>query len=163
MKRTWSSAPPPVEVSPSEAVEEAPFGPWPRSSALLVVLIVGFVFGALSFIPLVGAVLFYPAGYLAASSGFVARSAVGDALQILYQLLLLELGYLLGKRIMFERDCLWLLVPVYFGAVLGYLIGIPGLQTTTVAGGIFLFQTNLLDPVHVQSAFFNSEIGRAHV
>ena len=156
MKRTQSSAPPQVEISPSETVEEAPSGPWPRSSALLVVLIVAFVFGALSFIPLVGAVLFYPPGYLVASSGFVARSAVGDALQILYQLLLLELGYLLGKRMMLERDSLWLLVPAYFGSVVGYLIGIPGLQSTTVAGGIFLFQTNLLDPVHVQSAFFNS-------
>jgi hypothetical protein len=122
----------------------------------LVVLIVAFVFGALSFIPLVGAVLFYPPGYLASSSGFVARSAVGDGLQILYQLLLLELGYLLGKKTAFERDYLWLLIPAYFGAVIGYFIGIPGLQTTTVAGGIFLFQTNLLDPIHVQSAFFNS-------
>lgn len=136
--------------------EMGPSGPWPRSSALLVVLIVGFVFGALSFIPLVGAVLFYPAGFLTASAGFVTRSAVGDALQILYQLLLLELGYVLGKKIAFERDYLWLLIPAYVGAVLGYFIGIPGLQTTTVAGGIFLFQTNLLDPVHIQSAFFNS-------
>jgi len=122
----------------------------------LVVLIVAFVFGALSFLPLVGAVLFYPAGVLTASSGFIARSAVGDALQVLYQLLLLELGYLLGKRIVFERDYLLLLVPAYFGAVFGYLIGVPGLQTTTVAGGIFLFQTNPLDSVHIQSAFFNS-------
>jgi hypothetical protein len=147
---------PSVEASPAETYVEGPSGPWPRSSALLVVLIVGFVFGALSFIPLVGAVLFYPPGYLSSSSGFVARSAVGDALQILYQLLLLELGYLLGKRIAFDKDHLWLLIPAYFGAVIGYFIGIPGLQTTTVAGGIFLFQTNLLDPVHVQSAFFNS-------
>ncbi len=157
MKRTQSS-PPPVEITPQEMPTEevGPSGPWPRSSALLVVLIVAFVFGALSFIPLVGAVLLYPPGFLTASAGFVTRSAVGDALQILYQLLLLELGYLLGKKIMFERDYLWLLIPAYLGAVLGYFIGIPGLQTTTVAGGIFLFQTNLLDPVHVQSAFFNS-------
>lgn len=148
---------PPTAVVPLEEVpEEGPTGPWPRTSALLLVLIVAFVFGALSFIPLVGAVLFYPAGALAASSGFVTRSAIGDALQILYQLLLLELGYLLGKRIAFERDYLWLLLPAYFGAVLGYLIGIPGLQTTTVAGGIFLFQTNPFDTIHVQSAFFNA-------
>jgi hypothetical protein len=104
----------------------------------------------------VGAVLFYPPGYLTASAGFVARSAVGDALQILYQILLLELGYLLGKKVAFERDYLLLLAPAYVGAALGYFIGIPGLQTTTVAGGIFLFQTGLFDPVHVQSAFFNS-------
>jgi hypothetical protein len=157
VKRTESS-PPPVEIASQEVAPEdiGPSGPWPRSSALLVVLIVGFVFGALSFIPLVGAVLFYPAGFLTASAGFVARSAVGDGLQILYQLLLLELGYLLGKKIMFKRDYLWLLIPAYFGAVLGYFIGIPGLQTTTVAGGIFLFQTDLLDPVHIQSAFLNS-------
>ncbi len=157
MKGTQSSAQPAVEISPTEMPEdEGPTGPWPRSSALLVVLIVAFVFGALSFIPLVGAVLFYPAGLLTPSAGFVTRSAAGDALQILYQLVLLELGYLLGKRIAFERDYLWLLLPAYFGAVAGYLIGIPGLQTTTVAGGIFLFQTNLLDAVHIQSAFFNS-------
>jgi len=143
-----------VEIPPPE--EEAPSGPWPRSSALLVVLIVAFVFGALSFIPLVGAILFYPAGTLAASANFVTRSAVGDTLQVVYQLLLLELGYLVGKKIAFDRDYLWLLIPAYFGAVLGYLIGIPGLESTTVAGGIFLFQTNPLDPTHIQSAFFNS-------
>jgi hypothetical protein len=151
------SAPPTVEIPPAElAEEEGPSGPWPRSSALLVVLIVAFLFGALSFLPLIGAVLFYPAGLLAPSAGFVTRSAVGDGLQLLYQLLLLELGFLLGKRVAFERDYLWLLIPGYFGAVLGFIIGIPGLQTTTVAGGIFLFQTNLLDPTHIQSAFFNS-------
>jgi hypothetical protein len=156
VSRTRSSTPPAVERPRPETFEDGPTGPWPRSSALIVVLIVGFIFGALSFIPLVGAVLFYPSGYLSSSSGFVARSAVGDALQILYQLLLLELGYLLSKRIAFESDHLWLLIPAYIGAVIGYFVGIPGLQTTTVSGGIFLFQTNLLDPVHVQSAFFNS-------
>ncbi|MDA4118548.1 MAG: hypothetical protein OK455_09420 [Thaumarchaeota archaeon] len=153
---TTRSASPKADVAPAEMSEEGPSGPWPRSSALIVVLIVAFVFGALSFLPLVGAVLFYPAGALAASANFVTRSAAGDALQILYQLLLLELGYLLGKKVAFERDYLWLLVPAYFGAVIGYLIGIPGLQTTTVAGGLFLFQTNPIDPTHVQSAFLNS-------
>jgi len=149
------STEPTVEIPPSEE-EEGPSGPWPRSSALLVVLVVAFVFGALSFMPMVGAVLFYPANTLAASADFVTRSAVGDTLQVLYQLLLLELGYLLGKKIAFDRDYLWLLIPAYFGAVLGYLIGIPGLETTTVSGGIFLFQTNPVDPTHIQSAFFNS-------
>jgi hypothetical protein len=146
---------PVVEIPPMEE-EEGPSGPWPRSSALLVVLIVGFVFGALSFIPLVGAVLFYPANTLAASTDFITRSAAGDTLQILYQLLLLEMGFLVGKKIAFDRDYLWLLLPAYIGAVLGYLIGIPGLETTTVSGGIFLYQTNPLDTTHIQSAIFNS-------
>ena len=136
--------------------DEGPSGPWPRSSALLVVAIVAFVFGALSFVPLVGAVLFYPKNFLAPSSDYITRSAVGDVLQVVYQLLLVGMGYLVGKSIMFERDYLWVLIPTYFGAVLGYLIGIPGLETTTVAGGIYVFQTNPLDPTHVESAFFNS-------
>jgi len=136
--------------------DEGPSGPWPRFSALLVVLIVAFVFGALSFIPLVGAIIFYPKGFLAPTAGFVTRSAVGDGLQIVYELLLLEMGYIIGKRIAFERDYLWILLPAYFGAVLGIVIGIPGLVTTTVAGGIFIFQTNPLDPTHIQSAIFNS-------
>lgn len=154
MEKPPSTAPV-VEIPPFEE-EEGPSGPWPRSSALLVVLIVAFVFGALSFIPLVGAILFYPANTLSASADFVTRSAAGDGLQIFYQLLLLEFGYLVGKKIAFERDYLWILIPAYFGAVLGYLIGIPGLETTTVSGGIFLFQTNPLDATHIQSAFFNS-------
>jgi hypothetical protein len=156
VERTPPSAPPTTDVAPVELTDQGPPGPWPRSSALLAVLVISFAFGALSFIPLVGAVLFYPPGALAASANFVTRSAVGDVLEILYRVLLLELGYLIGKRIAFEREHLILLVPAYFGAVLGYLIGIPDLQTTTVAGGIFLYQTNILDPVHLQSALFNS-------
>lgn len=152
------STPPPPEggAESAEMYEEGPSGPWPRSSALLVVAIVAFVFGALSFVPLVGAVLFYPKNYLTPSPDYITRSAVGDGLQVVYQLLLVGMGYLVGKSIMFERDYLWLLVPAYFGAVLGYLIGIPGLETTTVAGGIYVFQTNPLDPTHLESAFFNS-------
>jgi hypothetical protein len=136
--------------------DEGPSGPWPRSSALLVVLIVAFVFGALSFVPLVGAVLFYPKNFLAPAPDYITRSAVGDGLQVLFQLLLVGVGYLVGKKVMFERDYAWVLIPAYFGAVLGYLIGIPGLETTTVAGGIYVFQTNPLDPTHLESAFFNS-------
>ena len=154
MERTQSTEPT-VDI-PLPEEEEGPSGPWPRSSALLVVLIIAFVFGALSFIPLVGAILFYPANTLAASVDFVTRSAVGDTLQVLFQLLLLELGFLVGKKIAFERDYLWILLPAYFGAVLGYVIGIPGLETTIVSGGIFLFQNNPVDATHIQSAFFNS-------
>ncbi len=151
-----SSSAPTVDIEPETMEEEGPTGPWPRSSALLVVLIVAFVFGALSFLPLVGGVLFYPAGLLSPSPDFITRSAAGDFLQILYQLLLVELGYVIGKRILFERDGLLLLLPAYFGAVIGYLIGIPGLESTTVAGGIYVFQTSTLDSTHVASAFLNS-------
>ena len=157
METTRSTSPPTVEIQPPEMMEEqGPTGPWPRSSALLVVLIVSFAFGALSFMPLVAGVLFYPAGYLTGTADFIARSAAGDALQIFYEVLVIEIGYIVGKRIAFERDYAWLLIPAYFGAVLGYVIGLPGLETTTVAGGIYVFQTNTLDPTHLQSAFFNS-------
>lgn len=157
MERTLAApAAPAVDVESETMEEEGPSGPWPRSSALLVVLIIGFAFGALSFLPLVGGILFYPSGYLSTSPDFVTRSAAGDSLQILYQLLLVLIGYAIGKKVVFERDGLVLLLPAYFGAVLGNLIGIPGLESTTVAGGIYLFQTNTLDPTHIQSAFFNS-------
>ena len=131
-------------------------GAWPRSYSLAVVLIIAFVFGALSYVPFVASVIFYPPGSLISTSGYLNRSPVGDGLQMAYELVLLEIGYLIGKKVAFESDYLCLLPLAYFGAVIGYIVGLPGLETTTISGGILLFQTNLLNSAHIQSAFFNS-------
>lgn len=121
-----------------------------------MVLIVASVFGALSYLPFVTSVMFYPTGSLVSSDGYLNRSSVGNGLQMVYGLALLGLGYAIGKKIVFQNDYLWLMPSAYFGAVIGYIVGLPGLETTTVSGGVFLFETNVLNAAHIQSALFNS-------
>jgi len=159
LRRLRARAPPVSPPDSSSAILQGSFGLpsfWPRSYSLTLVLVVALVFGALSYVPFVASVPFYPKGILVSSGGFLNRSAVGNTLQMVYGLVLLGLGYLVGQRIDFRRDYLWLLPIAYFGAVLGYVVGLPGLDTTTVSGGVFLYQTDLLNASHIQSAFFNS-------
>lgn len=154
------SSPPGADVHPAEIPARqgkvAPPAPWPRSYSLVVVLITSFVFGALSYLPFIASLLFYPAGSLVGASGYLNRSPVGNILQVLYGFALLGLGYVIGKKTALQGHHVWLFLSAYFGSVLGYIIGLPGLDTTTVSGGIFLFETNILNAAHVQSAFFNS-------
>ncbi len=121
-----------------------------------MVLILASVFGALSYVPFIASVAFYPAGSIVSADGFLNRSPVGNGLQTAYEFGLLGLGYVVGKRVSFETDYFWLTSAAYFGSVFGYIVGLPGLDTTTVSGGIFLFENNPLNAAHIQSAFFNS-------
>ena len=122
-----------------------------------MVLIVASVFGALSYLPFVTSVIFYPTGSLVSADGYLNRSPVGNGLQVVYGLCLLGLGYVIGKKAVFESKYLPpLMLSAYCGAVIGYVFGLPGLETTTVSGGIFLFEADVLNAAHIQSAFFNS-------
>jgi len=129
---------------------------WPRSYEIAIILIISSIFGALSYVPFVTAVLFYPAGSLVSASGYLSRSAMGDLLQIVYGLFLLEVGYIVGNKVAFRQDCSWILASAYLGSFAGYVVGLPGLETTSISGGIFLLETNPLNAGHLQSALFNS-------
>lgn len=130
--------------------------PWPRSYCLAVVLVLSVILGALSYVPFVVASALYPANSVVSSTGYLNRSPLGDLMQVLYGLVALEVGYIIGRHVAFQTDGSLVVVCAYFGAVAGYVIGLPGMETTSISGGIFLYETNYLNPAHLQSAVFNS-------